>query len=481
MKLGKFEIIQSIVFTEGAVMKENNSTWNESARDIPLNKSYDVLVAGGGTAGVCAAIAAARGGAKTLLIEQFGSLGGTQTAGLVTQSCPNFYPDGRPLTAGIGQELLDRLCKFRMQVRPNSAPDIKAWASFDQEVLRYVEEQLVLESGCDLLYHTWVSLPMMEGNRVTGLIIENKSGRCAYSAKVVIDATGDADVVYRSGAPCETGRPEDGLNQPSSLRFCVGNVDLDRLSAFLKTQDVPFDLDGMPTVSFGMGGGGKDLSNYLSKCIAEHKVASDDVRYFQFFSSKDRPSEISFNCPELRYFQGTDAQGLTLMQIEGRKCILRLIDFCRRCLPGFEDCYLVSVALMPGVRVSRRAVTDYVLTVDEVINGKRFEDAVARNNWPPDIHAIKESEALRLDHQPVDFVEIPYRALLPKDVEGLLVAGRSIGTDFTAQAAIRISRTCQALGEAAGTAAAMAVAKNITPRQVDGIALHQTLVKNGLM
>ena len=465
------------------LMSSQIKTWQEPARALPVIGSYDVIVAGGGTAGVCAAIAAARKGCSTLLIEQFGSLGGTQTAGLVDPLCPNFHEDGTPLTRGIGQEIWNRLGKsgfgYDLPDTGKYAPGVWAW--FDFEQLKQLEEEMVIESGAKILFHTCISAPMMDGDKVCGLIIENKSGRQAIEAKIVIDCTGDADVVFRSGAPCENGRPSDGLNQPSSLRFHVGNVDWKKLSDFLKQHNVPLLSGDLPTVSYGVGGGAKDLAEYLNRCAAEGKVALEDIRYFQFFAAKGRPGEISFNCPEIRSYQGTNGNDISAMQLEGRRAINRLIDFCKRCLPGFENCYLVCVAAMPGVRSSRRVVTEQVLTVEEVIQGKKFEDAVARNNWPPDIHSVKEDEELYLDHEPVDFVEIPYGALVPKNIDNLLVAGRCIGVDFGAQAAIRIARTCQALGEAAGVAAAMAIQAGVPPRKLSGSDVHKALAKDGLL
>lgn len=458
-------------------------SWTVPSENLPIADDFDVIVAGGGTAGVCAAIAAARNGAKTLLVEQYGFPGGTQTAGQVGPLCPNFNPDGTPLTKGIGQEIWNRLGKANggYDLPPDGKYKQGEWAWFDFEALKNLEEQMLIEAGVTLLYHTYISQPMMVDNKVCGLIIDNKSGRQAIAAKVIVDATGDADVVFRSGAPCENGRPGDGLNQPGTLRFHVGHVDWERLTAFLKTHNVPLIQGKLPTVSYGIGGGAKDLAAYLNQCVDEGKVDKEDIRYFQFYAAVGRPGEISFNCPEIRQYQGTEAADLTAMQIEGRKAIARLIDFCKRCLPGFEDCYLASVATMPGIRSSRRAVTDYVLTVNDVVNGVKFDDAVARNNWPPDIHSVKKDEDLYLDHEPIDFVEIPYRCLLPQNIDNLLVAGRCIGVDFAAQAAIRISRTCQALGEAAGTAAAYAIKDAITPRQLSGTKLHRILVDNGLL
>ncbi len=455
--------------------------FTEPARDIPVAAEVDVVVAGGGTAGVAAAIAAARRGARTLVIEQFGFLGGTQTGALVGPICPNYHPDGKPLTLGIGQEIWDRLAaRQSAEARQGQRYPAGDWPWFDPEALKYLLDEMVEEAGVDVLFHTWISDVIVEEGRVKGLIIENKSGRQAVMARVTIDATGDADVASRAGVPCESGRESDGLNQPASLRFHVGHVDWDRCTAFLRGQGMTNVT--LPTVSYAIGAGAKDLAAYLEQCVAEGKVDLETVRYFQFYSIEGRPGEVTFNCPEIRTLEGTNGWDLSRMHLEGRRLILKLVDFCRRCIPGFEECYIVLTGPMVGIRTSRRIVGEYILTEADVLSGMKFPDAVARNNWPPDIHAPKETEGLvfKQDLFTVDYVEVPYRTLLPLKVDNLLVAGRCVSATFEAQSAIRISRTCHALGQAAGTAAALAVQNGGNPRKLDGRLVRQALEEDGL-
>jgi hypothetical protein len=297
---------------------------------------------------------------------------------------------------------------------------------------------------------------------------------------VVVDATGDADVACRAGAPCESGRRADGLNQAVSLRFNVGNVDREKAAQFLRANGLPQTT--LPTVSFAVGGGGKDIEHVISRAVEDDVVDEETMRYFQFFSIAGRPGEVTFNCPEFRNQDPVDPWHLSRVQTEGRRKIRRIIHFCRTCLPGFEQCYLLSVAPMVGVRSSRRIIGEYVLTEEDVLAGRRFDDAVARNNWPPDVHAPGEEDDLVLKDKVghLDYVEVPYRCLLPLGIENLLVAGRCISATFEAQAAIRISRTCQALGQAAGTAAAMAARGEIKPRDLDGRLVHDGLDQDGL-
>lgn len=456
--------------------------FNEPARQIPVAMETDVIVAGGGTAGVVAAIASARKGVRTLLIEQFGFLGGTQSAALVTPLAPNYLADGSPLTRGIGQEIWDRMAR-RGYAKQSTAGRYSEneWPWFDPEGLKYVLDEMVVESGVELLLGTIVSDTIRDGNSLKGLIIENKSGRQAVFAKVIVDATGDADVAFRAGATCENGRPGDGLNQPGALRFHLGNVGWKRACDFLAANGQP-GLD-MPTVSYAAGRGAKDIEHVIRKAIADGVVDLETIRYFQFFAIANRPGEVAFNCPEVRCADPTNAADVTRFQLEGRRMILGLTAFCRKCIPGFEDCFVSQSAPLIGIRSSRRVIGSYVLTAEDVGRGRKFEDAIARNNWPIDIHSPKEGEGLVLD-EPLakgDYVEVPYRCLVAGKPDNLLIAGRCISATFEAQAAIRISRTCQALGQAAGTAAAMCVAQGVSPTALDGMAVRSELERDGMM
>lgn len=453
----------------------------EPSRNIPVVTEVDVLIAGGGTAGAVAAIAAARGGAQTLIVEQFGFLGGTQTAALVAPICPNYDPDGIPLTRGIGQEIWERLSRKGGTVATLEGRYLqKDWPWFDPEMLKYLLEEMVEESGAGVLYHAWISDVVLEEGCLRGLIIESKSGRQSILAKCIVDATGDADVAFRSGVPCESGRKSDGLNQAVSLRFHLGNVDLKRLLAFLRENGMP-DIQE-PTVSYAAGAGEKNIEPVIRKAIEDGIVPEDVMRYFQFYTVTGRPGEISFNCPEVWNLNPTNAFDLTRIQIEGRKLIQQLIHFCKTCLPGFENSYLVFTAPMIGVRSSRRIIGEYILTEEDVLEGKRFPDAVARNSWPPDIHSPKKGEKLvfKTDLVRGDYVEIPYRCMVPLKVDHLLVAGRCISTTFEAQSAIRISRTCQTLGQAAGTAAALCIENQVTPRNLNTEQLTEQLKRDGV-
>ncbi|MEM2885199.1 MAG: FAD-dependent oxidoreductase [Thermoproteota archaeon] len=431
----------------------------------------DVLVVGGGTAGSVAAIAAARNGAETLVVEQFGFLGGSASAALVTPMMPN-HVDGKPLCAGISEEIQERLAAEGEAVLQGGT-----WW-FNPEALKYVLEEMVLEAGARILYHACFSEPVLDGPRIAGAFFESVSKRIGISGKVVVDCTGDAAVAYRAGAPCVSGRAKDGANQAMSLRFLVGNVDLRRLAQFLNSLD-PSAGASPPLIHVAMAWNrGDKLQLVFEEAVRDGVLRREDGEYFQAFSVPGRPNEMAFNCPRIHgNMRPTDALHLTQAQIEGKRAISRLLKFLRRYVPGFEESYLVATAPLLGIREGRRIVGEYVLTAEDCASARKFDDAVARNRYPVDIHLPGEKIGEPLP--PGEYHEIPYRCLLPKGVENLLVAGRCISATFEAQSAIRVQPPVRMVGEAAGTAAALCAKLGTTPRKLSGTLLRSVLRENG--
>lgn len=430
---------------------------------------YEVIVCGGGTAGSCAAIAAARGGAKTLLVEQLGFLGGSQTAGLVLPYM-NYHAGERQLIAGLHQEIIDRLAAW-----PGGADT----RYFNYELLKYVLEEMALEAGVELLYHTFIAETEVVAGRLTGVAGYNKSGRQVFGGQQFIDCTGDADVAVSAGAAWESGRPTDGLNQAASLRFVAGNVDLAALAARLRELDCPTEP---PEVQMGFSRGYTEAPQFealLDEAVADGVLTADESGYVQFFSIPGRPGEVAFNCPRITLVNGARAADLTKVQVQGRQIIPKIMTFCRRYLAGFDEAYLVTTAVLPGIRESRRIVGEYMLTADDCLKPTRFADRVAQSCYPVDVHN-PAGAGITLRHLPPgEYHDIPYRCLVPLAVDNLLVAGRCISTTFEAQAAIRIEPTCRALGEAAGTAAAMCVARGCRPRDLPAELLVTKLMAQG--
>ncbi|MDD2430170.1 MAG: FAD-dependent oxidoreductase [Firmicutes bacterium] len=446
----------------------------EARGKIPVKGSYDVIVVGGGTAGAIAGIAAAREGAKTLIVEAHGFLGGSATASLVTPLMSN-HVDGKPLNAGIGLEVMQRL-----EETGDCAALNNNLGYFNWEMLKFVLEDMYLEAGGNLLYHAQYSAPIMEENTIKGIIVETKSGRLAIMGKVIIDASGDADVAATSGAPIESG-DESGKNQAMSLRFSVANIDLDKFGAFL------YSLDGYkanPPFYHGAHVNGKQfaLTPTFEKAFEDGVLEVSDGDYFQFFGVPGRPNELAFNCP--RISENTDATNvdhLTNAQIEGRSRIRRFMNFFKKYFPGFENAYISSIANMVGIRESRRVRGEYYLTEDDYGNTVKFPDGIAKNRYPIDVHSPKKGGGVNFYSglKPGEYHEIPYRCLVPLNVENLLVVGRCISCSFVAQAAIRIEQNCHAFGEAAGVAAALALKENVSVRELDGVKLRDKLRENG--
>ncbi|WP_272976721.1 FAD-dependent oxidoreductase [Deinococcus geothermalis] len=421
-------------------------------------RTWDVMVAGGGTAGAIAGVAAARAGARVLVVEALGSLGGTGTNAWVTPLMRN-VSGGQNLNRGLTDEL-----KARLRARGDGASDKGGndnW--FNPEGLKVVLEKMLLEAGGEVLYHTQVVLPVLNGERVEALVLHNKGGLQAFRAAVFIDATGDADVVARAGAPFQAG-DEDGLHQAMSLRFTLAGVDTGRLCAFLNEHGQPQTSPDF--LHFWMvWGRGSSLEPLFREAVTAGVLEERDGDYVQGFSVPGRPGEISFNCPRIRadLNDGTDPWQLSAAQTDGRAAIDRLTAFCRRSLPGCEAAYIGIVAPMVGVRETRRIVGEYTLTLEDILDCRRFEDAICRNHYPVDIHSVKGGARLLHERDgsapyfaPDAYHEIPYRALVPLGLRNVLVPGRAASSTFEAQSAIRVQQNCHTMGEAAGIAAAWA-------------------------
>ncbi|MBF2053537.1 MAG: FAD-dependent oxidoreductase [Candidatus Sericytochromatia bacterium] len=450
--------------------------WTEPARELPVLARCDVLVVGGGSAGAAAAIAAARSGARTLLVEQQGFLGGTSTGALVAPMMAN-HLQKQPLNQGIYLEVLEQL------LATGDADIYKdgnaGW--FNPEMLKITLESLAVEAGVDIWFHTWLADALVRDGVLRGAIVETKAGRGVIEASCCIDASGDADLAFRAGVPMVVGRADDGQNQPMALRFNLGHVDLQRaMQYFAELGEFEWtDSSRNPDIPLWTTACTWDkswpLSPVFAQAVANGDLSEDDAAYFQIFTLPGRPGEVAFNCPRLDGItDALDPHERNKVQLQGKQRILKLWRFCRRYLPGFEHSYIAQIAPMIGVRESRRIVGEYVLTSDDFFAARKFEDAIARNNYPIDIHARDKKGGLHFMAQG-DYHEIPFRCLVPLQVENLLVAGRCLSADFAAQGAVRIIPNCYAMGQAAGVAAALATQQALSPRALPPALLRQHL------
>jgi FAD-dependent oxidoreductase family protein len=414
----------------------------EAERELGVLGEVDVLVCGGGPAGTAAAIAAARTGASTLLVEQYGYLGGMSTAGLVTPHFDCF------LNKGLNQELIERMTARQAWGAP-------FWRiSFDPEQFKMVSEDMVLDSGSDLLYHVFAVAALVEGDRLRGAVVETKSGRFAILAKVVIDCTGDGDIAARAGAPFEKGRPEDHLLQPMTMMFRLGGLE------WVQTD-------------------GGQMFQFVQKAIAQtgHHFRLAFERPWAIHLSN--PGEAAVQLVHVRGVDATDARDLTRAEIEGRRQTRAVVDFLTQHVPEFESAYLIETAAQVGIRETRRVLGDYVLTLEDLKAARKFDDGIATVSFGVDIHNPADRSQ---GGSPLTGVyDIPYRCLVPRDVEGLLVAGRCISGTHEAHASYRVKGPCLAMGQAAGTAAALAARQGIPPRGLDAGALRRELQSQGVV
>lgn len=465
-----------------------NGTVREAPRALPLHADVDVLVCGGGSAGWYAAAAAARAGARTLLVERAGTLGGTVTNAMV-QPFMNFQsPLGEAVVGGLWQEMIEKMTYLKGSPGPiQSGKGRPPWGKnptltpFEPEFLRFVAQETVLDAGAEILLHTSVTDAIMEGDAIRGVVIENKSGRQAVTAKVVVDATGDADVAALAGAEFMFGRPQDNLTMPMSLYIKMSGVDYGALGAYVRENPEDFRWWSFPEVNAGLSEGMETAPVSCSGFIRAVKAAREaGILRLGRETINILPcplkGEAVLNCTRIGKLNPVDGRDLTLAEIEARRQAMSVVSWVPDNLPGFADAKLVSIAPNIGVRESRRIVGEYVLQLDDVIAGRKFDDAIARSAYNVDIHNPHDDKSTWFEIE--DAYDIPYRCLVPKRVDNLLVAGRCISTTHEASGSARMTPHVAATGEAAGTGAALSVRQGTTPRALDIGLLRDTLRAN---
>lgn len=429
------------------------------SQQLPVSYTPDVVIVGGGPTGIAAAIAAARNGAKTLLIEQRGYMGGMGTAALVPAFCP--YTDGeKPVIRGIGLELLDRMKREAGEAFHQRYDEQLDWVPIDVETLKRVYDDAVLESGSKVLFHTIADQVLQEGERITGLVISNKTGRSVVQAKLYIDATGDADLAALAGVPFQVGG-EDGELQPGTMCYIVSGADKQRFDEFTRTS-----------------GQGKQLEKTIVEAQQNGDLPEGRKRVSGIAWISD--TVAGFNFGHIFGVDGSKAEDLTLAAIEGRKLIDTQIRFLRKYVPGFEQVHLVHSGDQIGIRETRRIAGDYTLVVDDFLSMRTFEDDIARNAYFIDIHLANAGSTMTIKHLPKGQSHgVPYRCMLPQGKSNLIVAGRSVSSDRPVQGSLRVMPNCFAMGQAAGTAAAMLRETGGGFRDVSIPELQSRLIEQG--
>ena len=443
-------------------------------RNIPLDDSWDVIVAGGGPAGCAAAAAAAREGAKTLLLEATGALGGMSTSGLV----PWFggYTDGEKIIAKgyaghVHTRLQEELPHFKetLKERPLAAPPI------DPEIMKRIYDEMVTGAGADILFNTMVaSVEQDEHGQAETLIVSNKNGLTAYKANVYIDCTGDADLAAWAGAEVKKGDENGGL-QPATHCFIISNIDEELLAKGPRIHW--FDADS--PIWTAVRSNKYPLIEELHAC-----------------SMKLGPETYGFNTGHIYGVDNTDPESITESLLHGRQMAGQYFSLFREHLPAFKNAVLSETGSLMGIRETRRIIGDYCLTVDDYKECRSFPDEICRNAYGIDVHNCSREKAIALTEKTIDELKerlkrvlnhmeagksfgVPYRCLTPRGLDNVLVAGRCISTDRQANGSIRIMACCLNTGEAAGIAAAMAAADSGNVHAVRVDKLRETLKAYG--
>lgn len=406
----------------------SSSSILEPAHRVQIARETDVLVCGGGPAGIAAAFTAARAGARVLLLERHPFLGGVWTAGALTIIIDSEHKDG------LNRELRHRLEQRSDVVYCKQWPD---WPVYGVEAMKTLLDEMIDETGTEVQFYTSVAAVAREGRRVTGVFTESKSGREFIPAKVVIDTTGDGDVAAQAGCAFEHGRPTDGKVQPMTLYGRIG----------------------------GYKGGVVHIQPLLD--IARRAGVNPSYGDVTLFPQPGQPGVFMLMATHL-YGSGIDVRNLTRAELKGRQEIRQLVELYRKHAgPDWQDVYLIDTGPFLGIRESRRIIGRHYLTVEELKAGKKFEDGICHVRFIADIHHPDPSEGSGLTHVHFPSYDIPYDCIVARDVDNLLMAGRCISGDHIAFASYRVTGNSVALGEAAGLAAAMSVESGVDPNAID--------------
>ncbi len=413
----------------------------EPSRHTPVLGEWDVLVVGGGPAGLAAAVSAAKHGARTLLVERYGFLGGMGTAGGVTNFAGLYGRRNgqmQPLVRGVVDGLLARIDALGgLNAAQDGLQGRIRVRSYDVAAYKCAADQWLQAAGVQVLFHAWAAGVAQDGPQISAVLVETKSGRRALRAQQFIDASGDADIAAFAGVPFELGDGQGDALYPSTM-FRVGNVDAARAQAAI--------------------GEFKAIDTLMDRASTRY----DFPRQGAILRPQRDPTQWRANVTQLRNAAGravdaTDALQLSGAETEGRRQIVEYMRFLRAEVPGFEQADIAEIAAQVGVRETRRIQGQYSLTGDDVLNGARFDDCIGLNAWPIEKHLAGRIEWAFPHDAANAYNQLPWRMLVPLNVNNLLVAGRCASMEHLGQSAARASGACFVMGQAAGTAAALRV------------------------
>lgn len=435
----------------------------EPSRRIPVYAESDVVVLGGGPAGIAAAAAARRMGCSTLLVERYGFLGGMGTAAGVTNFCgfyANVHGEHRQVVFGVAQELLERMGRMGGLSRPHPSLGGRILAqAYDTSVYKIAADELLLSSGVEVLFHALGVGVVMEGeSRVEALVVETKSGRLGIRGRVFVDCSGDGDLAAWAGVPYEKGKGPGELLYPTTM-FRVNGVDAERAGRAWEV---------IPRLMEEAERAGRRFPRKAPIVRPQRNPLEWRVNFTQIRNPDGSPVD------------GTDVRQLSYAEVEGRRQVWEMFEFLREWVPGFEGSYIVDIPPQVGIRETRRVVGEYQLREEDILGCAEFADAVGVNGWPVEDHVLGTVQIRWPPEGSRGYNQLPYRMLLPKGVDNLLVAGRCASMTHGGQSAARVSGPCFVMGEAAGTAAALSLRKGVVPRALAVVELQRQLEANGV-
>jgi len=440
-----------------------SSTILEPGRETPVLGEYDVVVLGGGPSGITAAAAAGRSGRTAILIERYGFLGGAGTVASVSNFCglhANVHGEIKQVVHGLADEILARLERLGGLNPPHLSLGGKINAQlYDISAYKVVADQLLAASRVKVLFHAFgVGMCKRSDREIDALLIESKSGRAAIRGRMFIDCSGDGDLAAWAGAPYEVGDGAGSSYYPSA-KIRINNVDPVRA---------------------------RDAREAIPKLMQEaERQGRRFPRRGAIFRPQKNPIEWSANAtliknPDGSAVSGIDVEQLSYGEVEGRRQCMEVFEFVRSMAPGFENSYIMEIAPQIGIRETRRVIGGYMLTERDVLECASFDDSIGVNGWPVEAH-IADTVVIKFPKIPESrgFNQLPYRMIVPKDVDNLFVAGRCASMTHDGQASARVSGPCFAMGQAAGTAAHLALQSGVQPRKLEVSALQRRLEADG--
>ncbi|MEI6420741.1 MAG: FAD-dependent oxidoreductase [Lentisphaerota bacterium] len=442
----------------------------DRSKIIETVKTSDLIVCGGGTAGIAAAVSAAARGLKVIIIEKETFLGGTMTGALV-QPFMNNHADAE-LTTWLNphfQELL--IAEMKNLTTATGCCDNQSQRAFDPILLTIALENIAVAHGIDIWYSTTLIGCNLKNGSISSILVSNKSGLIELNGRIFADCTADLDLGVMCGLDFYDGTGSENKHQAISLRFTMSNVNMNRAMAFFEEKKKENILGGWIEKQTPKG-----VMSYMYKLFPDAEKW-DNAECNQFYIIPGRTGEVNFNCPEIHGYDGTNGEDVSHVLIELRKKILRLRDNMIKYFPGFEESYISAIAPNLGIRDTKRLKGLYTFTEEDVVNGSKFDDGVVMGNYGIDIHIPGFSEAVNGKHRPDanDYYEIPYRCLISGKIDNYITAGRTMSSTFRGLAAARILNIVTGMGWAAGIAASLAVRENKKINSLDGSSVRKLI------